>query len=131
MQGVRALIVDDFKAWRDFVRDTLEKMPGLLIVGEASDGSEAVKKGKELQPDLMVLDIALPLLNGFEVAQEIGRTCQRCKIIFLSEDHFADAAQEVLQAGVRAYVRKMSAGTELLPAIHTTLNGMGHELSLS
>jgi CheY-like chemotaxis protein len=76
MQEIRTLVVDDFEAWRDFVRSTLEKVPGLLIVGEASDGSEAVRKAQALQPDLVVLDIALPIMNGFEVAREIGRSCR-------------------------------------------------------
>lgn len=89
MHDVRVLVVDDFRAWRDFARSTLEKVPGLLIVAEASDGVEAVEKANEHQPDLVVLDIALPNLNGFEVARRIRRTCESAKIIFLTADHYA------------------------------------------
>lgn len=65
---MRVLVVDDFEAFRRFVCSTLSKNPELQVVGEASDGSEAVHKAEELQPDLIVLDIGLPTLNGFEVA---------------------------------------------------------------
>jgi DNA-binding NarL/FixJ family response regulator len=123
MQGVRALVVDDFEAWRDFARSTLEKMPGVLFVAEASNGLEAVQKAEELQPDLVVLDIGLPKLNGIEVARQIGRTCRGSKIIFLSEGHCYDAAEELLHAGISAYILKSKAATELSPAAHAALNG--------
>jgi len=68
--------VDDFQAWRDFARSTLEKVPSLFIVAEAADGLEAIQKAEEHQPDLVVLDIALPKLDGFEVARQIRQTCR-------------------------------------------------------
>ena len=128
MQRARALAVDDFKGWRDWVRRTLEKMEGVHFVAEASDGLEAVRKAQELQADLIVLDIGLPKLNGIEVARQIGRTCRGSKIIFLSEGHCYDAAEELLQVGMNAYVLKSKAATELTPAAHAVLNGHASRL---
>jgi DNA-binding NarL/FixJ family response regulator len=123
MQGVRALIVDDFKAWRGFVCSTLEKVSDLLIVGEASDGLEAVQKAQELQPDLVLLDIGLPGLNGIDVARHIGRSCQASKIVFVTENHAPDIAEEASQVGAAGYVVKSSAANDLIPAIKQALNG--------
>jgi DNA-binding NarL/FixJ family response regulator len=81
----RILIVDDFADWRHFVRSTLQKYPGLRIVAEASDGPEAVEKAQELQPDLIVLDISLPTMNGIEVARQIGMYVPNARILFFSE----------------------------------------------
>jgi DNA-binding NarL/FixJ family response regulator len=115
--------VDDFQAWRDFARRTLEKMPELLIVAEASDGLEAVQKAEEHQPDLVVLDITLPKLGGVEVARQIRRTCPTSKIVFLTIDHFLDAAEAVLPVGVSACIHKSRAAFDLLPAVKAALNG--------
>ena len=123
MQEVRALVVDDFKPWRDFARSTLETIPGLLIVGEASDGLEAVQKAEELQPDLVVLDVGLPKLNGIEAARQIAGTCRTSKIIFLTENHSHDVADEASQVGAAAYVVKSHAEKQLIPALKSALNG--------
>jgi DNA-binding NarL/FixJ family response regulator len=122
VQEIRTLVVDDFKGWRDFARGTLGKIPGLLIIGEADDGLEAIEKAQELQPDLVILDIGIPIIDGFEVAQEIRRTCRKSKIIFLSGDHFADAIEESLHAEVSAYVLKSRATVELVPAVEAAFN---------
>jgi len=123
MHDVRVLVVDDFRAWRDFARSTLEKVPGLLIVAEASDGMEAVEKANEHQPDLVVLDIALPNLNGFDVARRVRRTCESAKIIFLTADHYCDTEGALLPAGVSARVLKSKAASDLIPAVRAALNG--------
>jgi DNA-binding NarL/FixJ family response regulator len=123
MQGVRVLIVDDFKLWREFARTTLENIPDLLIVGEASDGLEAVQKAQKLQPDLVLLDIGLPGLNGIDVARQMGKYCQGSKIVFLSENHDADIAKEASQLGAAKHVLKSHAGKELIPAVKHAMNG--------
>jgi CheY-like chemotaxis protein len=69
----RVFVVDDFEPWRRFVCSTLEKAPDLRVIREVSDGLEAVQKAEELQPDLIVLDIGLPKLNGIEVARRIRK----------------------------------------------------------
>jgi len=123
MRSVSVLIVDDFKRWREFARSTLETIPDLFIVAEASPGFEAVQKAGELQPDLVLLDIGLPGLNGLDVALHIGRSCQNSKIVFLNENDAPDIAEEALQLGAAGYVVKSHAGKELIPAIKQALNG--------
>lgn len=118
---VRVLVVDDFEQWRVAVRAMVEQMSGLQVVGEASDGEEAVQKTQEMQPDLVVLDIGLPTLNGIEVARQISRISPKSKIVFLTENHCCDVAEAALDAGASAYVIKSYAGKELIPAISAVL----------
>jgi DNA-binding NarL/FixJ family response regulator len=121
--SIRILVVDDFEAFRQFVCSTLGKNPELQVVGEASDGSEAVHKAEELQPDLIVLDIGLPTLNGIEVARRIRKLAPESKILFLSQESSADVLQEALGSGALGYVVKAHAGSELLAAVETVLQG--------
>jgi CheY-like chemotaxis protein len=119
----RLLIVDDYQPWRSFVRSTLQKEPSLQIVGEVSDGLEAVQKAKELQPDLILLDIGLPTLNGIEVARQIRKLSLKTKMLILSQESSPDLVQELLNAGAEGYVVKTDAGSELLPAVKSLLRG--------
>jgi DNA-binding NarL/FixJ family response regulator len=122
-QSFRILVVDDYAPWRRFVTSTLQKQPGLLIVGEVSDGLEAVEKAQELQPDLILLDISLPRLNGIEAARQIRELAPRSKILFTSEDRSWDIAQEALATGALGYLVKSDAAGELLPAAEAVLQG--------
>jgi CheY-like chemotaxis protein len=79
--SVRVLVVDDYEPWRRFVSTTLQKQPGLQVSGKASDGLEAVQKAEELHPDLIVLDIGLPSLNGLEAARRIRKLSPESKIL--------------------------------------------------
>ena len=99
------------------------KRPEWQIVGEASDGIEAVHKAKELQPDLILLDLGLPSLNGIEAAQRIRNLAHDSKILFLSQESSPDAVQEALSLGALGYVKKAFAGTELLIAVESVLQG--------
>jgi DNA-binding NarL/FixJ family response regulator len=123
MSVVRVLAVDDFEPWRHFVASTLQKRSDLRIVFEASDGLEAVHKAEELQPELILLDIGLPRLNGIEAARRIRDLAPSSKIIFLSENYSSDVAQVALDLGARGYVVKADAGRELLPAIQAVIEG--------
>jgi DNA-binding NarL/FixJ family response regulator len=123
MSRVRVLVVDDHEAFRRFICSTLGKKPGLEIVAEAADGLEAVQKAEELRPDLIVLDIGLPGLNGIEAARQIRKLSPDSKIIFLSQESSMDTAQEALALGALGYVVKTYAGTELLPATTAILEG--------
>jgi DNA-binding NarL/FixJ family response regulator len=117
------MVVDDFKDWRLKVCSILEQSHELLVVGEASDGAEAVRKAQELQPDLIVLDIGLPKLNGIEAAPRMSELSPSSRILFLSQDNDADSIQAALSAGAWGYVHKLSAGTELLSAVEAVLQG--------
>jgi DNA-binding NarL/FixJ family response regulator len=120
---VRLFIVDDYEPFRQFVRSALGRRQDLQVIGEASDGLEAVRKAEELQPDLIVLDIGLPTLSGMEVARRIRKLCPNCKIVFMSQEASADLAQEAFRLGAMGYVVKAHAGSELLAAVEVVRQG--------
>lgn len=97
--------------------------PEWQIVCEVSDGSEAVQRAEELRPDLIVLDISLPKLDGIEAARRIRQVSPNSKIVFLTMDNSPDVAQVALSIGAQGYVHKVQAQSDLLPAIDTVLRG--------
>ena len=118
----RVLIVDDHPLIRQGMRSLLEKH-GFTVIGEAADGREATRLARELEPDVAVLDLAMPLLNGLDAAREITRTSRRTKTILVTI-HTADQYVLVaLQAGVRGYVLKSQATAELVQAIQEVMRG--------
>jgi DNA-binding NarL/FixJ family response regulator len=118
----QVLIVDDHPLIRQGMRSLLEKH-GFTVVGEAADGREATQLARELEPDVAVLDLAMPLLNGLDAAREITRTSRRTKTILVTI-HTADQyVLEALQAGVRGYVLKSQATAELVHAIQEVIRG--------
>ncbi len=119
----RILVVDDYESFRQFICSTLRKRPELQIVGEVSDGLGAVQKAEELQPDLIVLDVGLPSLNGLEAARRIHKLSPKSKILFVSQESSADVVQEALALGALGYVVKADAGKELLTAVNAVLRG--------
>lgn len=121
--SVRALVVDDFEPFRRFVASVLQELPTVQVICEASDGLEAVQKAEELQPDLIVLDIGLPKLNGLEAARQIRQLSPNSKILFLSQESSAEVVQEALGLGAFAYVVKSDAGRELLTSVNAVLRG--------
>jgi DNA-binding NarL/FixJ family response regulator len=122
-RAIRVFIVDDYEPIRRFVRATLGDNQDFQVIGEASDGLEAVQKAQELQPDLMVLDIGLPSLNGIEVARRTRKLCPACRIILMSQEASADLAQEAFRLGAMGYVVKAHAGVELLASIEAVCQG--------
>jgi two-component system, NarL family, nitrate/nitrite response regulator NarL len=120
---VRIILVDDFKPWRKFVAALLGENPDWQIVCEASDGLEAVQKAEELQPDLILLDISLPNLNGIEAAESIRKIAPDSKILFVSENRDLDIAASALETGGHGYLVKSDGATELLVAVETVLDG--------
>ena len=123
MSSVRVLVVEDFEPFRQFIASTLQKNPELQVICEVSDGFEAVQKAQELQPDLIVLDIGLPTLNGIEAARRIRKLSPESKILFMSQESSADAVQTALGLGAQGYVVKAHAGSELLTAVEAVLQG--------
>ncbi len=120
---MRVLVVEDFTKFRLFISSTLAKRQDLQIVGEASDGFEAVQKAVELKPDLVLMDIGLPSINGIDAARLIRELVPEAKIIFLSQESSTEIVQEALSVGASAYVVKVNAGIELVPAIEAVISG--------
>ena len=98
-------------------------MSDLQVIGEVADGLEAVQRCVELQPDLILLDISLPSLNGIKAARQIRRLVPESKVIFLTQESSAEVMQEAFSLGARGYIVKAKAGSELLTAVEAGLLG--------
>jgi DNA-binding NarL/FixJ family response regulator len=114
--AMRILLVDDFEPWRRFACSTVQTEPELKVICEVSDGQAAIHKARELKPDLILLDIGLPKLNGIAAAREIRKSAPGSKILFLSQESSADVMREALTVG-EGFLVKADAYLELLPAI--------------
>ena len=119
--GVRILLADDFAPWRSQVRSFVQRETEWKIVFEACDGLEAVQKTVELHPDVVLLDISMPGLNGIEAASRIRQLSPDCKIVILTQNADEDLMTAALRAGALAYVLKAEMITELIPAIQAAL----------
>jgi DNA-binding NarL/FixJ family response regulator len=121
--SARILIVDDHRAWRQQISEKLRNDLRYRVIGEAVDGLDAVRAAETLKPDLLVLDIGLPKLNGLEVARQVLASAPQLRILFLSEQHSPEFAEAALATGAYGYVVKSDAGSELLPAITALVEG--------
>lgn len=119
----RVLVVDDYEPWLNFATKTLRGKLELRVIGEASDGLEAVRKAQVLQPDLILLDIGLPTINGIQAARRILQHAPKTKILFVSEQRSPDIVEEALRTGAGGYLVKSDAARELLPAVKVLLEG--------
>jgi DNA-binding NarL/FixJ family response regulator len=117
----RILIVDDYEPWRCFLRSAIKERADLEVVGEVSDGADAIEQAKALQPDLILLDIGLPTLSGMEAARQIRVLAPRTAILFLTQDTSLEVVEQALQLG-SGYVVKVNA-SELPTAIDEILQG--------
>jgi DNA-binding NarL/FixJ family response regulator len=115
------LVVDDSRAWRRSVCSILQKYLDAVIICETSDGMEAIRKSAELQPDLVLLDINLPGLNGLEAARRIRSLAPRSRILFLSSYDWPELSHEARDIGALGFVVKSEAARDLLPAIRNVL----------
>jgi DNA-binding NarL/FixJ family response regulator len=120
---VRILLADDHEGIRKVVRSVLEKHPRFEVIGEAMDGKIAIEKATKLKPDVVVLNVAMPVLNGLEAARAIRANVPESAIVILSssaDERYIAAAQEI---GARAYVAKTKAGDALVQAIEEAIAG--------
>jgi DNA-binding NarL/FixJ family response regulator len=120
---VRVLVVDDVELWHTFVQGHLDKEPNLHVVGVVADGLDAVRKAEEVRPDLILLDIGLPGLNGLEVARQIRKAAPTATILFLSGESDPDVVREAFSAGGLGYVLKLDTAQELIAGIESVLLG--------
>lgn len=117
------MLVDDFQPWRDFVSSELRNEPEVQVVCEAADGLEAVESSARVQPDLILLDIGIPTLNGIEAARKIREQTPNSRILFVTQEFSVDIVKEALSLGAWGYLVKSDAETELLPAVRALLEG--------
>ena len=120
---VRVLVVEDLAPSRQLICSTLTKRPELQIICEACDGLEAVRRAEELKPDLILLDIGLPSLNGIEAARQIRKLAPESKIVFVTQESSPYVVQEALSLGALGYVLKTRVGSDLLPAVDAVRQG--------
>jgi DNA-binding NarL/FixJ family response regulator len=123
MARTRIVIADDHALMREGVRALLQKADDIEVVGEAEDGRQAIDRCKELDPDVILLDIAMPNLGGLEAALEIRKVCPRTKIIVLTQYEDREYVSRFLKIGVSGYVLKKAAGAELASAIRGVVRG--------
>ena len=123
MRSFRILVVDDSDRFRQFLVLSLRERAEFQLVYEASDGLEAVARAEELKPELILLDVGLPGVNGIEAGRRIRKISPNSKILFVSLESSADVVQEALHLGAQGYLLKADAGDELLPAVDAVLQG--------
>lgn len=120
---IRVLVADDHPLVRRMVKTTLQQYPDFEVLGEAKDGAEAVEEAKKLKPDVVVLNITMPRLNGFEAAQEIKKLVPQSGIVILSthaDKHFVNEAKKI---GVKVYISKSKIGEALVRAVEAAVEG--------
>src|SRR5579872_7615941 len=121
MAALRTLIVEDHDGLRAMLRSLMENEASCVVIGEASDGLQAVQRAQELQPDLILLDLSLPKLNGMEAGRRIRKISPGSKILFLSQEPAPEIVQSALGLGA-GYLLKSDA-KELSSAVHAVLEG--------
>ncbi len=123
MTKIRVLIADDHAIVREGVKALIGLADDIEVVGEAADGREAIERAQALEPDVVVMDIAMPGLGGLEATLEIRKLCPRTRILVLSQYDDREYVRRFLQAGVSGYVLKKSAGADLTAAIRAVHRG--------
>lgn len=123
MEQIRILLADDHTILRDGIRALLADEPNMILVGEAEDGRSAVKLACELRPDVVIMDIAMPLLNGLEATRQIKRELPDTEVLILSMHDNEEYIRQVLAAGAMGYILKDAAARELINAIKTVRRG--------
>ena len=121
-RSLRILIADDHDLVRRGLRSLVESHTGWNVCAEARTGNEAVTQAGELRPDIAILDIAMPELNGVEAARRIRKTCPHTEVLLLSVHHSDQLVREILEAGVRGYVVKSDSERDLLSAVEALSN---------
>jgi DNA-binding NarL/FixJ family response regulator len=121
--SIRILLADDHGVVRKGLRFLLESQPGMEVVGEAADGRDAVRLAETVSPDIVIMDIAMPMLNGIEATAQILRRNARLGVIILSMHADEDYLLSALNAGAKGYLLKDSADEDLVGAIHAVLRG--------
>lgn len=123
MDRVRILLADDHAILRDGIRALLQDEPDMLVIGEAEDGHTALRLIAELQPDVVVMDIGMPLLNGLDATRQIKRDHPRTRVLILTMHENEEYVRQVLASGAMGYILKDAAAHELIDAIRAVYRG--------
>lgn len=122
-QKISILIVDDHTLLRDGIRALLEEQPDIVVVGQAEDGREAVRLVGQLRPNVVLMDIAMPLLNGLEATRQIKREYPEINVLILTMYDHEEYFRQVLEVGASGYIVKRAAASELVAAIRAVNRG--------
>jgi DNA-binding NarL/FixJ family response regulator len=114
---IRILLADDHRVVRDALRVLLDAQPGMCVVGDVADGREALRQARRLQPDVAIMDIAMPVLNGIEATLQLHDTCPGVRVLVLSMHSSTPHVFRALQAGAMGYLLKDSAGSDVVAAV--------------
>ncbi len=120
---IRVVLADDHRMMREGIRAMLERRSDIQVVGEAADGREAVRLASQLCPDVVVMDVSMPLLNGIEATRHIRRDCPDVRVLILTVHESQEYVAQLLAAGASGYIIKKAGGDELLNAIHAVARG--------
>jgi len=121
--SIKVFLADDHTVVRDGLRFLLEAQPDITVVGDAADGREAVRQVEQLHPEVVIMDIAMPELNGIEAAQQICEVCPSTRVVILSMHSTSEHIFRAFQAGVCGYLLKESAGVEVVNAVRAVHTG--------
>jgi DNA-binding NarL/FixJ family response regulator len=125
MKKLRVFLAEDQTILRESLRSLIENHPDLEVIGEAGDGEEAVRQAEALRPEIVVMDVSMPRLDGVQATRAIKRACPEVKVLVLTVHETRSHIRQVLQAGASGYVVKRSAAEELIQALHAVaVNGV-------
>ena len=119
----RTLVVEDHRVFLDFITATARDCPNVEVIGEVQDGFSAVQRAAQLQPDLILLDVGLPGLNGIDAARRIRSVAPDSRIIFVTQESSADIVEAAFALGAWGYIMKIHAGVELPLALNAVVEG--------
>ena len=123
---ITVILADDHAVLRDGLRYLLEAQDDIQIIGTAANGQEAVEQATQNCPDVVLMDISMPVMNGIEATRQICEVCKHTKVAILSMHHTSEYLQRALKAGAQGYLLKDSAGAEVIAAIHALHEGKSY-----
>jgi two-component system response regulator NreC len=123
MNALRIFLADDHTVMREGLKSLVNAQADMDVVGEADNGRTALQKARELQPDVVIMDVSMPELNGIKVTEHIKRTCQKTKVLVLTAHDESGYLRQLLQVGASGYLLKKVAAEELINAIRVVATG--------